>query len=111
MDSETKGTDVAVGEVQIVAQATPTTPGRRQADAPTNHAVSRGVSLPAPWEVGVAWLDATICTSLCSSEPLQVLKLRIYTISKANKNVVAYKGVFCGYAGCSTPQRNAVERV
>ncbi len=35
-------------------------PGRRQADAPTNHAraVSRGVSLPAPWEVGVAWLDA-----------------------------------------------------
>ena len=41
------------------------TPGRRQArvlTAPTNRVgmVSRGVSLPAPWEVGVAWLYAKI---------------------------------------------------
>ncbi len=46
-------------------------PGRRQASetraeassAPTNHAAgseedSRGVSLPPPWEVGVAWLSS-----------------------------------------------------
>ncbi len=40
------------------------TPGRRQADAPTNRTgvVSRGVSLPAPWG-WVVWLHAKIMNS------------------------------------------------
>ena len=51
---------VSEAENDVTSQAP--TPGRRQADAPTNHAraVSRGASLPAPWGVEVAWLGSPL---------------------------------------------------